>query len=149
MEVNGCLWDSWVEEAISKLESLKVLRSLRPIHLPSGVARQSASSENFPSNPNQEFHVFDGPHKWDRASVEVNISESTFQKWLHDVPSSGTVQFVLRVFVLATVFLFLFFFSFVPFLTKLVKRFHLFSFWIPDFLFCFRQKYFCMCVFWH
>ncbi|KAI3458321.1 hypothetical protein Pfo_014984 [Paulownia fortunei] len=89
MEVNGCLWDIWVEEALSKLESLKVLRSLRPVHLPSGVARQSTSSENSPSNPNQEFEVFDGPHEWDRASVEVSISEPTFQKWLHDVPSSG------------------------------------------------------------
>ncbi|KAL8552488.1 hypothetical protein ACS0TY_001249 [Phlomoides rotata] len=78
MEVNGSPWDFWVENAISILESLKVLRSLRPIRL----APIEASS----SNPNQ---VFDGPRKWDRASVEVHISESTFQKWLHDVPSSG------------------------------------------------------------
>ncbi|PIN07035.1 Glycine C-acetyltransferase/2-amino-3-ketobutyrate-CoA ligase [Handroanthus impetiginosus] len=83
MEVDGWLWDTWVEEALSKLESLKVLRSLRPIHLPSGVP------ENSSSNSSHEFQVFDGPHKWDRASVEVNISEFTFHKWLHDVPSSG------------------------------------------------------------
>ncbi|KAK6132215.1 hypothetical protein DH2020_034035 [Rehmannia glutinosa] len=89
MEVNGCLWDMWVEEALSKLESLKVLRSLRPIQLPGEIARQSTCNETSPSNPSQEFQVFDGPREWDRASVEVNISESTFQKWLHDVPSSG------------------------------------------------------------
>ncbi|KAK4431669.1 8-amino-7-oxononanoate synthase [Sesamum alatum] len=90
MEVIGCcLWDNWVEESLSKLESLKVLRSLRPIQLANGVAHQPTFLENSSSNPNQEFQVFDGPCEWDRASVEVNISESTFQKWLHDVPSSG------------------------------------------------------------
>ncbi|GFQ05066.1 8-amino-7-oxononanoate synthase [Phtheirospermum japonicum] len=80
MEVkNVCLWDTCLEEALSKLESLKVLRSLRPIQLPT-ISQ---------SNPNQQLQAFDGPHEWDRASVEVNISESTFRKWLHDVPSSG------------------------------------------------------------
>ncbi|KAL0400952.1 UNVERIFIED_CONTAM: 8-amino-7-oxononanoate synthase [Sesamum latifolium] len=64
MEVIGCsLWENWVEEALSKLESLKVLRSLRPIHLPNGVARRPTFVENWSSNPNQEFQVFDGP--WD------------------------------------------------------------------------------------
>ncbi|KAL7146565.1 hypothetical protein ABFS83_06G050200 [Erythranthe nasuta] len=86
MEVNGGAWDLWVEEALSKLQSLNVLRSLRPIHLLAGAARRSTSAENSPSNLNR---VFDGPNKWDRASVEVEISESTFRKWLHDVPSSG------------------------------------------------------------
>ncbi|KAL3645179.1 hypothetical protein CASFOL_010359 [Castilleja foliolosa] len=80
MEVrNGCLWDTWLEEALSKLESLKVLRSLRPIQLPT-ISQ---------SNPNRQLQVFDGPHEWDRASVEVNISEPTFRKWLQDVPSTG------------------------------------------------------------
>ncbi|KAL3647514.1 hypothetical protein CASFOL_008482 [Castilleja foliolosa] len=80
MEVkNGYLWDTWLEEALSKLESLKVLRSLRPIQL------HTISQ----SNPNQKLQLFDGLNEWDRASVEVNISESTFRKWLHDVPSSG------------------------------------------------------------
>ncbi|EYU24935.1 hypothetical protein MIMGU_mgv1a022763mg, partial [Erythranthe guttata] len=49
------------------------------------AARRSTSAENSPSNLNR---FFDGPNKWDRASVEVEISESTFRKWLHDVPSS-------------------------------------------------------------
>ncbi|KAH6821742.1 biotin F [Perilla frutescens var. hirtella] len=76
MEGNG--WEMWVGEAIAKLHSLKVLRSLRPIH-------QHASIPN----PDQQFRVFDGPNKWDRASVEVTISQSTFHKWLYDLPSSG------------------------------------------------------------
>ncbi|CAI9774077.1 unnamed protein product [Fraxinus pennsylvanica] len=80
MEANSC-WDSWVEEALSKLESLKLLRSLRPIYLPNSQLNSSNSYENF------EF--FSGPHKWDRSSVEVIISEATFQKWLHDIPSLG------------------------------------------------------------
>lgn len=93
MEVNGCAWDFWVEEALSKLQSLKVLRSLRPIHLSAGVSRRSTSTENSPGNTAQESRLFDGPNTWDRASVEVEISEPTFQKWLHDIPSSGTVRF--------------------------------------------------------
>lgn len=112
MEVNASPWDFWVENAISILHSLKVLRSLRPILL--------APIEPSSSNPNQEFlQVFDGPRKWDRASVEVHISESTFQKWLHDVPSSGNL---LRFFRPVVIFSFRTFFLF-PFLTKLVIRF--------------------------
>ncbi|CAA2997767.1 8-amino-7-oxononanoate synthase [Olea europaea subsp. europaea] len=80
MEANSG-WDSWVEEALSKLESLKILRSLRPIYLPNSQLNSSNSCENF------EF--FSGPHKWDRSSVEVIVSEATFQKWLHDIPSLG------------------------------------------------------------
>ncbi|KAK4480623.1 hypothetical protein RD792_013701 [Penstemon davidsonii] len=75
-------WEKRVEEALTRLETLKLLRSLRPIHLPN-------RNENSPSNLHQKFHFFDGPRKWDRASVEVSISETTFQKWLNDIPSSG------------------------------------------------------------
>lgn len=83
-------WENWVEEALTKLESLKVLRSLRPIHLSN---HQSGPIE---SNSHQ---VFDGPNKWDRAVVEVNISEATFKKWLHDIPSSGNGYTHRKVFV--------------------------------------------------
>ncbi|KAL2553021.1 biotin F [Forsythia ovata] len=91
MEANSC-WDSWVEEALSKLESLKLLRSLRPIYLPNYNANQPKSIENSQlnsSNSHENFEFFNGPHKWDRNSVQVNISEATFQKWLHDIPSLG------------------------------------------------------------
>ncbi|KAG6418498.1 hypothetical protein SASPL_120702 [Salvia splendens] len=76
MELNG--WEMWVGEAIAKLHSLQILRSLRPI-------LQSASIPN----PDHQFQVFDAPNQWDRASVELLISQSTFQKWLHNLPSSG------------------------------------------------------------
>ncbi|XP_012080103.1 8-amino-7-oxononanoate synthase [Jatropha curcas] len=80
------LWDYWVEEALVKLESLKVLRSLRPIYL---------SKEPQPRNENSlelegdDYEAFDEMQPWDRFSVEVSISDSTFQEWLLEIPSSG------------------------------------------------------------
>lgn len=76
------LWDYWVEDALSKLESLKLLRSLRPIHLPPS---ESSSTES------NDFEFYDDLRQWDRASVEVEISEATFQKWLQDIPSTGMI----------------------------------------------------------
>ncbi|XP_019070041.1 8-amino-7-oxononanoate synthase isoform X2 [Solanum lycopersicum] len=70
-------WNEWVEQTLDKLEYRKLLRSLRPIHL---------SDDNSHSD---EFECFDGLRQWDRASVEVEISETTFQKWLQDIPSPG------------------------------------------------------------
>ncbi|VFQ99577.1 unnamed protein product [Cuscuta campestris] len=83
-------WDSWVAQAISKLDSLKLLRSLRPI-IPSdatqpGAQEKAISSTSFSGN---DFQVFDGLRPWDRASIEVMISEPTLQKWLQDAPSTG------------------------------------------------------------
>lgn len=79
-----------MERALSRLDSQKLLRSLRPI-LPS-KANQPGSEETCPSNASvsgDDFEVFDGLRQWDRASVEVMISETTYRKWLKDVPSSG------------------------------------------------------------
>lgn len=81
-------WDYWVEESLAKLESLKLLRSLRPIYL---------SKESNPSKPialeveDNNYEVFDEMQPWDRSSVEVSISGSTFQKWLLEIPSSGNL----------------------------------------------------------
>ncbi|KAK6936284.1 Aminotransferase, class I/classII [Dillenia turbinata] len=75
-------WDHWVEQALSKLEALQLLRSLRPIHL------SQSNSEPEPINTD-DLEVFDEMCHWDRASVEVRISEATFQKWVKDIPSSG------------------------------------------------------------
>ncbi|XWS47690.1 hypothetical protein CRYUN_Cryun13aG0005700 [Craigia yunnanensis] len=78
-------WDKWVEEAVLKLESLKLLRSLRPIYLSNEqqeVANVGISSE-------EEYEVFDEVQPWDRSSVLVSISESTYHKWLLEIPSSG------------------------------------------------------------
>ncbi|KAJ6308347.1 hypothetical protein OIU76_018013 [Salix suchowensis] len=75
----GDSWDSWVEEALAKLHSSKLLRSLRPINL-------------FPQphkNSEDDYQVFDEMQPWDRSSVEISISEPTFHKWLLDIPSSG------------------------------------------------------------
>ncbi|KAG5558337.1 hypothetical protein RHGRI_008309 [Rhododendron griersonianum] len=75
------LWDHCVEEALSKLESLKLIRSLRPIHLPSDERRRSIEMEQEFGLNSDEFEVFDGLQEWDRASVEVEMAESTFQRW--------------------------------------------------------------------
>lgn len=80
--MGACEWEKWLDEALSKLESLKLSRSLRPIRIPDVADDRSASIAD-------SVRVFDGPNEWDRASVEVSVSESTFQKWLLDVPSSG------------------------------------------------------------
>nr|GLL21044.1 8-amino-7-oxononanoate synthase [Ipomoea trifida] len=83
-------WDLWVEQVLSRLDSQKLLRSLRPI-LPS-KANHPGSQQTCPSNSSfsgDALEVFDGLRHWDRASVEVMISETTYQKWLKDVPSSG------------------------------------------------------------
>ncbi|KAL3524143.1 hypothetical protein ACH5RR_016977 [Cinchona calisaya] len=79
-------WDFWVEEALSKLQSLKLLRSLRPIHLIPFPSQQSNQTHK-PQDLDLQF--YDGLRQWDRASVEVQISEPTFQKWLQEIPSSG------------------------------------------------------------
>ncbi|KAE9465021.1 hypothetical protein C3L33_03070, partial [Rhododendron williamsianum] len=80
------LWDHCVEEALSKLESLKLIRSLRPIHLPSDERRRPIEMEQEFGLNSDEFEVFDGLQEWDRASVEVEMAESTFQRWVRDVP---------------------------------------------------------------
>ncbi|KVH96539.1 Aminotransferase, class I/classII [Cynara cardunculus var. scolymus] len=75
-------WDEWVEQALSRLESMKILRSLRPINYP-------YHPFEIDPKPDHAFEVFDGIRQWDRASVEIEIAESTFQRWVQDVPSSG------------------------------------------------------------
>lgn len=37
------------------------------------------------------LEVFDEMQPWDRSSVEVEIGETTFHRWMHDTPSSGTL----------------------------------------------------------
>jgi 8-amino-7-oxononanoate synthase len=82
-------WDKWVEEALTSLDSLKVLRSLRPICL----RNQKLSSLHLQLRVDDDaFEVFDQMHQWDRSSIEVEIGETTFRKWMHDTPSSGKLS---------------------------------------------------------
>ncbi|KAL5728357.1 8-amino-7-oxononanoate synthase [Ranunculus cassubicifolius] len=69
-------WDSWVNEALTKLDSLNLVRSLRPISFPISLSQQN-------------LDTFDDLQPWDRSSVEIQIDESTFHNWLHNVHSSG------------------------------------------------------------
>ncbi|CAH9098028.1 unnamed protein product, partial [Cuscuta europaea] len=86
-------WDLWVEEALSRLHSLKLLRAIRPI-LPLNTTQPgvqaSGRRHSFPGN--DQLQVFNDLRLWDRASVEVFIAEATFQKWMQDAPSSGDDQ---------------------------------------------------------
>ncbi|XP_028807309.1 8-amino-7-oxononanoate synthase isoform X2 [Neltuma alba] len=89
-------WDSWVGEALARLESLKVLRSLRPICLRKQstqllVENHKQYAPNLENDvaDDEEFEVFDELRPWDRSSVEVEIGEPTFNKWMHDIPSPG------------------------------------------------------------
>ncbi|KAF8008648.1 hypothetical protein BT93_K2344 [Corymbia citriodora subsp. variegata] len=86
-------WDGWVKEALARLESLKIIRSLRPICLSvqphalgSGASR---GSEPGSGGSDDEYEVFEEMKPWDRTSVEVDVADSTFRSWLHDIPSSG------------------------------------------------------------
>ncbi|KAL4595570.1 hypothetical protein ACB092_12G101600 [Castanea dentata] len=89
------LWDSFVEEALAKLESLKLVRHLRPIHLPSD--QQPKPIENEPQSnsiSDQEeageevFQMFDEMQQWERSSVEVHIAEETFQSWVSEISTT-------------------------------------------------------------
>ncbi|KAG7986592.1 hypothetical protein I3843_03G089100 [Carya illinoinensis] len=93
-------WDNLVEEALVKLESLKLLRSLRPIHLPDNQQPkpienegQSSSKPDREEHGKQAFQVFNEMQPWDRSSVEVQIAEETFQIWQRDLPSTGDEAF--------------------------------------------------------
>ncbi|KAL6005056.1 hypothetical protein ACLOJK_005617, partial [Asimina triloba] len=79
-------WDFWVEQALWRLDSLKVLRSLRPISL-SSIGGGPFDVEE--SSSRGQLQTFDGLRPHDRASVEIEIEESTFKKWVGDVPSPG------------------------------------------------------------
>jgi len=82
-------WQKWVEEALTTLDSLRVLQSLRPICLQRGVDDDDAF---------EAFEVFDVMQQWDRSSVQVQIHETTFRKWMHDTPSSGKLSFCTNFF---------------------------------------------------
>ncbi|KAG9150264.1 hypothetical protein Leryth_009834 [Lithospermum erythrorhizon] len=78
MEANQ--WDLWVEEAVSKLKSNNLLRSLRPINLSHKCSSQNASNG---------YEYFDTIQEFDRKSVEYEISDTTYDKWLLDISSCG------------------------------------------------------------
>ncbi|KAF4364928.1 hypothetical protein F8388_020642 [Cannabis sativa] len=83
------LWDYWIEEALSKLNSLQLLRSLRPIYLRNEPQHPTNNTTSSKSSFEDEFQVFDEMHPWDRSSVEIQISDATFQNWVHHISSSG------------------------------------------------------------
>ena len=87
-------WDNWVEEALSKLESMQLLRSLRPIYLRNETKDPIKTDSSKPPFQD-EFQVFDEMQPWDRSSVEIQISNATFQNWVNHISSSGTFFILL------------------------------------------------------
>ncbi|KAL5569872.1 hypothetical protein UlMin_026447 [Ulmus minor] len=83
-------WDNWVQEALSKLQSLHLLRSLRPIYLRNDPQEPTEIQTKASPTPfGDAYEVFDEMQQWDRSSVEIEISDATFQKWVLDISSSG------------------------------------------------------------
>lgn len=116
-------WEKWVEEALATLDSLKVLRSLRPICL---------------RNDEPAFQVFDEMQQWDRSSVEVEIGETTFRRWMHDTPSSG------KLVPLCNFFFFLSCFFHVRRMLAMLLVEHYFSYYS---ILCYNGSYsFCMFI---
>ncbi|OMO98182.1 Aminotransferase, class I/classII [Corchorus olitorius] len=74
MEMEKSPWDFWLEEALAKLESLNLLRPIRPIHL--------STPQNPVPDDHEEYEVYHQLQPWNRPSVEVSISESFFQRWV-------------------------------------------------------------------
>ncbi|XP_057414835.1 8-amino-7-oxononanoate synthase-like isoform X2 [Lotus japonicus] len=77
MEMPSACWDTWVSKALVPLNSRNHILSLRPIHLRKDKPRS------------QPLVVFDDMQQWDRSSVEVEISETTFNRWVNYTTSSG------------------------------------------------------------
>ncbi|XP_031393632.1 8-amino-7-oxononanoate synthase isoform X2 [Punica granatum] len=86
MEGRSCCWDAWVEEALAKLHSLKLLRSLRPIHV---SAPDPSITTAAPTQQTDDLEVFDEMQPRDRLSVEVDVAVPTIRSWLLDIPSCG------------------------------------------------------------
>ena len=83
-------WDNWVQEALSKLQSLHLLRSLRPIYLRNDPQEPTEIQTKASPTPfGDAYEVFEEMQQWDRSSVEIEISDATFQKWVLDISSSG------------------------------------------------------------
>ncbi|KAJ8772321.1 hypothetical protein K2173_027498 [Erythroxylum novogranatense] len=83
MEMEKSSWDQWVEEALARLDSLRVLRSLRPIYVSNDPHQSKFQTLE------GDYEVFDEMQPWDRSSVEISISEETYRKWLLDIHSCG------------------------------------------------------------
>ncbi|XP_011621169.1 8-amino-7-oxononanoate synthase isoform X1 [Amborella trichopoda] len=88
-------WDSWLDQALQKLYSTKLIRTLRPIFMapPSNGYLGNADKVLGNSMSEEHFETFDGIQPWDREAVEVEITESTFQKWMNEFSISGHEAF--------------------------------------------------------
>nr|POE80384.1 hypothetical protein CFP56_10605 [Quercus suber] len=72
------LQENLVEEAVAKLQSLKLLLP----HENHSTPKRSTKSEQ----GKDVFHVFDKIQPWDRFSVEIQIAEIRLQRLVHYLP---------------------------------------------------------------
>eukprot|EP01018_Ginkgo_biloba_P002582 Gb_40331 [translate_table: standard] len=99
-------WEFWLGEALQELTKSNRLRSLRPLFMVPSEASLPASSspqtledvcpvvlsdhgEADTAFKSGEFQTFDSLGPWDRSSVDVEISEATFQHWINNTSSTG------------------------------------------------------------
>ncbi|CAH1453506.1 unnamed protein product [Lactuca virosa] len=58
----------------------------------SSMKGENSYSHHLDSRVYESLVVFGDIRQWDRASVEIDITESTFHRWLQDVPSFGVQE---------------------------------------------------------
>ncbi|GMJ13661.1 biotin F, biotin 4 [Hibiscus trionum] len=77
-------WDLWVEEAVSKLESIKLFTPLRPMRVPTLKQQQENQDDEEapPKFDDDQYETFPGIQPWDRLSIQVSIPDAFYQRLL-------------------------------------------------------------------
>lgn len=81
------LWDKWVAESVEKLEGSKLLLSLRTMYLKNLEEEEDVRGSR--ANIEEEYPVFNQLNPWDRTSVEMAVSEFTFNNWVNGLSTTG------------------------------------------------------------
>lgn len=76
----GGPWDAWLDGALQALEDAMLLRSLRPLVLP---------EPDVAIRDHRAWPTFEELGPWDRAGVEVEVSQATVDAWLKASTSTG------------------------------------------------------------
>ncbi|KAL4280133.1 hypothetical protein GQ457_03G015990 [Hibiscus cannabinus] len=73
-------WDLWIEEAVAKLESIRLFTPLRPMRVP--TLKHQDDEEAQPKFDDDQYQTFHGIQPWDRLSVQVSIPHAFYQRLL-------------------------------------------------------------------
>ncbi|KAK8560259.1 hypothetical protein V6N13_061136 [Hibiscus sabdariffa] len=79
-------WDLWIEEAVAKLESIRLFTPLRPMRVPTLKHHQENQDDDHEEAQRKfdddQFETFHGIQPWDRLSVQVSIPHAFYQRLL-------------------------------------------------------------------